>query len=207
MSENPYAIKAIPTRYKGIQMRSRLEARWAAFFDLMHWPWEYEPFDLDGWVPDFVVGGSHGKTLVEVKPLDWDNTSWADPCFGVFEKEINHAKKLSRNYNGLLVLGLKPRFGQTKPYDSNYISPCWYPGAHWQNKVDKGFWDFTNAAKNKETGIYDCATSSGPDIYPGMITGEDYNFLLDHIDYFPGLSEGKIAWAEAGNMVQWKPPR
>jgi hypothetical protein len=39
---------AIPTVYKGVQMRSRLEARWAAFFDELGWPWEYEPVDLAG---------------------------------------------------------------------------------------------------------------------------------------------------------------
>lgn len=49
-------IHAIPTVYRKRQMRSRLEARWAAFFDLMKWSWEYEPLDLNGWIPDFVVG-------------------------------------------------------------------------------------------------------------------------------------------------------
>jgi hypothetical protein len=30
-----YSIPAIPTVYRGQQFRSRLEARWAAFFDLL----------------------------------------------------------------------------------------------------------------------------------------------------------------------------
>ncbi len=50
-----YTIKAHPTMYSGVRFRSRLEARWAAFFDLVAWPWEYEPLDLVGWVPDFRV--------------------------------------------------------------------------------------------------------------------------------------------------------
>lgn len=33
----------IPTMYKGIQFRSRLEARWAVFFDTLGIEWEYEP--------------------------------------------------------------------------------------------------------------------------------------------------------------------
>lgn len=71
---------AIPTMYNGVQFRSRLEARWAAFFDLCGWQWEYEPFDLNGWIPDFVLSRhSGGKTLVEVKPdssmlSDFDKT-------------------------------------------------------------------------------------------------------------------------------------
>lgn len=71
-----YNIKAHPTKYNGVQFRSRLEARWAAFFDLAGWDWEYEPIDLVGWSPDFRLtipcphsecNGSH-TLLVEVKP-------------------------------------------------------------------------------------------------------------------------------------------
>ena len=35
-------IKAIETRYGGHLFRSRLEARWAMFFDLAGIPWQYE---------------------------------------------------------------------------------------------------------------------------------------------------------------------
>jgi hypothetical protein len=71
-----YTIKAHPTTYKGVLFRSRLEARWAAFFDLAGWQWEYEPIDLPGWTPDFLIripcghsecDGCH-TILVEVKP-------------------------------------------------------------------------------------------------------------------------------------------
>ena len=34
--------KAIPTFYNGIEFRSRLEARWAIFFDKMNIRYEYE---------------------------------------------------------------------------------------------------------------------------------------------------------------------
>lgn len=51
-------IKAIETQYKGYRFRSRLEARWAVFFDSLGVRWEYEKegFDLgkSGWyLPDF----------------------------------------------------------------------------------------------------------------------------------------------------------
>jgi hypothetical protein len=66
MSTEP-RIAAIPTTYNGVNFRSRLEARWAAFFDAAGWRWSYEPVDLDGWIPDFVL---HLKEpiYVEVKP-------------------------------------------------------------------------------------------------------------------------------------------
>lgn len=52
-------IKAIETKYKGYNFRSRTEARWAVFFDALGLKWEYEPegFQLEsGWyLPDFKV--------------------------------------------------------------------------------------------------------------------------------------------------------
>lgn len=62
-------MKAIETRYKGYRFRSRLEARWAVFFDALGLRWEYEPegFDLgfgDLYLPDFKVNGM----WFEVKP-------------------------------------------------------------------------------------------------------------------------------------------
>jgi hypothetical protein len=65
-------IKAIPTIYKGVQFRSRLEATWAAFFDLINIQWEYEPphISFNKWIPDFVLlGNKKPNILVEVKPI------------------------------------------------------------------------------------------------------------------------------------------
>ena len=63
-------IKPIETRYKGYRMRSRLEARWAVFFDALGIDWEYEKegFDLDGiyYLPDFWLPDL--KVWVEIKP-------------------------------------------------------------------------------------------------------------------------------------------
>jgi len=52
-------IKAIETIYNGYKFRSRLEARWAVFFDNFGIKYEYEPegFEGDGWryLPDFYL--------------------------------------------------------------------------------------------------------------------------------------------------------
>lgn len=61
-------VHAIPTVYNGIEFRSRLEAKWAAMFDQLGWSWEYEPIDLKGYIPDFVLKWDHGHTICEVKP-------------------------------------------------------------------------------------------------------------------------------------------
>lgn len=55
----PSQLKAIETRYNGYRFRSRLEARWAVFFDQAGIRYEYEPegFVLDGqnYLPDFFL--------------------------------------------------------------------------------------------------------------------------------------------------------
>jgi len=76
-------IKAIETEYRGCLFRSRLEARWAVFFDEMGWTWQYEhqgyecgwrlhQFDGETWcsdtfryLPDFFLPDLN--TFVEVK--------------------------------------------------------------------------------------------------------------------------------------------
>lgn len=63
-------IKAIETSYKGCRFRSRLEARWAVFFDAIGAAWQYEPqgYVLPGgicYLPDFLL--TDCGTWVEVK--------------------------------------------------------------------------------------------------------------------------------------------
>lgn len=77
-------IQSIPTEYSGILFRSRLEARWASTFDGLGWPWEYEPIQLNGYVPDFILT-FHKPMLVEVKPV-----FSADEC-------REHAEKIDRS--------------------------------------------------------------------------------------------------------------
>ncbi|MDX0007811.1 hypothetical protein GOB40_13820 [Sinorhizobium meliloti] len=98
-----YTIKAIPTTYNHVQFRSRLEARWAAFFDLCGWRWDYEPFDLDGWAPDFLIRTNVGPVLCEVKPNDivtfmerqverYENSEKTEPWpFADYGKAIRHS--------------------------------------------------------------------------------------------------------------------
>jgi hypothetical protein len=63
------AVKAIQTRYAGCHFRSRLEARWAVFFDQLDIPWEYEPEGFETpagrYLPDFYLP-EHAR-WVEVK--------------------------------------------------------------------------------------------------------------------------------------------
>ena len=91
-------MKAIPTSYGGANFRSRLEARWAAFFDLAAIRWTYEPMDLDGWAPDFMLSTSACPIMVEVKPVDLLTEGYEQ-----FAKAIAHQSDY-----GILLCGYKP---------------------------------------------------------------------------------------------------
>lgn len=96
-------IKAIETRYKGYRFRSRLEARWAVFFDSLGIRWQFEPegFDLSErglgyYLPDFFLPDQN--YWIEVKPESFD-------C-----RDTDAYKKLAyvaaaTNAGGLLVAG------------------------------------------------------------------------------------------------------
>jgi len=100
MNEITYNIRAIETKYRGMRFRSRLEARWAAFFDLAGWHWEYEPFDLSGWVPDFLIRAPllppRKPVLVEVKPI----LEMHEPTVKRIERAISAS---GLNYEALLL--------------------------------------------------------------------------------------------------------
>lgn len=74
-------MKAIQTEYKGYLFRSRLEARWAVFFDACGIEWEYEPEGLvlsDGthYLPDFYLPDFH--CCFEVKRKSIRDTAEGD---------------------------------------------------------------------------------------------------------------------------------
>ncbi len=119
-------MQAIETRYKGYRFRSRLEARWAVFFDTLGIKYQYEPegFMLpDGtrYLPDFYLPES--GTWVEVKgvmsendahkmrkilakdsPLPWFNDS-ANSIDHMHEFEEATGNNGSQFFPGLLILG------------------------------------------------------------------------------------------------------
>lgn len=79
-------LKAIETHYNGHKFRSRLEARWALFFDEigLNWLYEYEGFKLSNgyYLPDFYFPDV--DCFAEVKPTKFS------------EKELKKCLELSR---------------------------------------------------------------------------------------------------------------
>lgn len=85
---------------KDIIFRSSLEARWAKFFTELGFEWDYEPFDLNGYIPDFIIrlpNDFNNEILVEVKGIT------------DFRKLINYKDKIEKSgWNGhYLIVGSK----------------------------------------------------------------------------------------------------
>lgn len=66
-------MQAIETHYKGYRFRSRLEARWAVFFETLGVAWEYEKqgFELRSgrYLPDFYLPSVDDGCWLEIKPM------------------------------------------------------------------------------------------------------------------------------------------
>lgn len=101
-------IAPIETEYKGYRFRSRLEARWAVFFDTLGIEWEYEVegFQKGGdvrYLPDFFLPKT--QTWIEVK--------------GSTEKLHEDRRKLEP---ALIKPSLLPHFDESHEWDDGKIS-------------------------------------------------------------------------------------
>lgn len=184
-----YDIKAIPTRYNSVQFRSRLEARWAAFFDLSGIKWEYEPFDLDGWAPDFLLLGNKVEILVEVKPTSDDNQNPFQKAIRYEKTQIKDEERGDTKF--VMCVGRSPLIEIDHPYADvkafGFGNDCFFSFYEADGKIDiatcwGGTWDALTRVWR----------SSWKETYDGY-----------------GRSAPIVAqlWREAGNIVQWKPSR
>jgi hypothetical protein len=102
------SIAAIETAYASCRFRSRLEARWAVFFDDMGIPWKYEPegFDICGrrYLPDFYLPES--ATWIEVKGAEHQLDK---PFLRLASSFLPPGEPLHERGPRLMVLGDIPR--------------------------------------------------------------------------------------------------
>lgn len=107
-------IKAIETEYGGVLFRSRLEARWAVFFDALQIEWRYEDeaytFQEWNYLPDFYLP-KYG-TFVEVKG-DANNVTteylYMLGHAGHMLPGVHNSASHGPTTKGLLLLGNVPR--------------------------------------------------------------------------------------------------
>jgi hypothetical protein len=169
---------AIPTTYRGIRFRSRIEARWAAMFDQLQWPWEYEPLDLDGYIPDFVLG-FHRPLLVEVKS-ELEGLAL-----------VQHEPKIENSGwdKEAIIVGAAPTLGS-----KNILGSLWelcdeHGGRGWDDAV----WIECfrcGTSLNSYSGSYECRRCGAHD-------GDGHFMAL-------GATELQPYWAAASNLTAWK---
>lgn len=122
---------AIETRYAGHLFRSRLEARWAALFDLVGWQWIYEPFDGAGYVPDFLLEGDY-PVLVEVKPAS---------SIDELKPHIEKIEAGLRDWTGdVLIVGITPDMQSAHRQSANPVIGLLGEGFEGERAWDEGEW-------------------------------------------------------------------
>lgn len=87
------SIKAIDTKYNGFNFRSRLEARWAIFFDVIGLKYEYEVegFEMNGirYLPDFYIPSLDRWFEIKAKSLsEYEMKKCEEFCFNKDNKNI-----------------------------------------------------------------------------------------------------------------------
>lgn len=168
--------KAHPTVYSDVQFRSRLEARWAAFFDLVDWTWEYEPIDLPGWTPDFRVGFRCSHT---------------ECCADFCSPKVNGSYPRNENHRHILLVEVKPYY-HINEFEGH---PCLdYPFG----QSEKGTIPADASAAfgiNPFVSYWEMCHGAGGGVY--CVGDWVARGLKD---------EGKMAaaWKKAGNIVQWR---
>lgn len=197
-------MKAIPTRYEGIRYRSRLEARWAMFFDLIGWRTEYEPFDANGYIPDFLIMGVD-PVLVEVRPVSTE-AEYRSVAEGVVPKVRGFWE------HDLLVLGLSP-LNESRWWDNPFVGLLgeFFPQSdeEW-NYNPEDDWDFAEGmwvncpgTVRYDTSGHSCgqhAISHSIQSYRSRPCGHYYGGHLQVAD----VGALRNAWRTACDRTQWR---
>lgn len=178
---------AIPTKFNGIEYRSRLEARWAAFMHNIDWEHTYEPFDGDGYIPDFIVHGNR-PLFIEVKP--------AVMLAEYQEPEEKVGKGLVEFSHDVLIVGANPFPKLSKS--------AYYPDAGWMGEFiewgDGLSWDVGQWITCNECGrvavFHSVMSYGGRPCW--CASGGD-----GHMDD-PLLGLMRSMWDDACNEVKWR---
>lgn len=205
-------IHAIPTLYAGVRFRSRLEARWAAFFEHVGWQWEYEPFDYAGYIPDFVILGEI-PLLVDVKPATTGPELWA--------RVVELAPLVREWRHDVLALGASPTIplygyefcGERDEFaDGRRVNnPGYYedqPALGLLGELSY-FRDDEEFRDEDETHCYSHAVCARcPECHGFAVAHKYQSYVRRPCGHYDGSTypeaDPRYEWAQATNAVQWR---
>jgi hypothetical protein len=126
----------IPTTYKGVQYRSRLEAKWAVFFEKLGFYFSYERYNITNengdilYVPDFYI-------YEGINDNDWVDTFFIEiKPSQPSQQYLDYLASLPLLYNQtILIMVGEPSFSQKQGYEFLSFNPCDHEGRRWS----KGF--------------------------------------------------------------------
>ena len=176
-------IKPIETIYNGYRFRSRLEARWAVFFDALGIEYEYEPegFEIESglrYLPDFRIK-CYGKRGANQKKYDWWICEGCKHCVGYDNSDISYW--LSEFCNA----------ADYTPNENGYPSiPEWL-------EIREDHTEILNCAKREDKDL-----DNPFDLYievKGVMTQEDANKIHEFSKHYPVLIVGNIPNPETYN--------
>lgn len=187
-------MRPIETKYNGYTFRSRLEARWAAFFDILEWRWEYEPTEFDGWVPDFVLFGKKQNVFVEVKPVS------------SFPQHVADKIDLSGCQDEVLILGMTfpivNEYGEylgwlreSYCYEDRLMWAWDHAAIRFRQGIPRNEWGFCH-----ETQSYRCRITGE---YDGNSWGSCWTDSRTHRVY-SDIELTKMAWVKACEMTRYR---
>ena len=189
--------KGIATTHNGVRYRSRLEAKWAEFFRLLGWRAFYEPFDLDGYIPDFILHGHKQQILVEVKPV----SGMDDPLFKETTAKIEQS---GWQHEALIVSYFLPEADDELCV--GWLAEYYSATVFADENCGGGFgWDF--APFDNGGGRVGFNHLSGG--YCNRITGHSdggHRGICTDTSTVHWKSLIEIWWRDAGNAVQWRAP-
>ena len=196
---------SVETSYAAVTFRSRLEARWAAFFDRIGWRWSYEPYEGDRYLPDFAIHGP-SPLLVEVRPV------MVQP---EYERQIPTMRIDPHKWeHDLLIVGLDPVMVCTSEYLGRDIGTVTVGrggyggdpsagllGEHGDSDTWEG-WAWGNALWHRCLGCRGVAVHHEEMTFRsrpcGCYAGDGYLGALDQVEL-------DVWWRAAGQQVRWNP--
>lgn len=184
-------MRGIPTTFDGVNFRSRLEAKWACFFTLAEWEWQYEPCDFRRWIPDFALYGKQ-RVYVEVKPVV------------AFPEDVAKEIDASGCTDEVLIVGERGPFGVRDTVFPEASAIGWLRQAGacdndrewcWSECVVVSFRDYASGVPV----IGFCHETGG---WGDRMTGDhDGNWGACG----DAAEQARKLWKQAGNITQWRP--